>query len=210
MRIARIVVASVVLCFMASPPGALAGGGARVESIGEREGPPLPSTGPVLPIRGRRRWAIAGELGYNGLAGLGQTVTFNPGPHLALEAGAGMSVGGYKLGVRSRYDFLETHWTPFLGAGFLYKTGTGRRAFKVDIDGDESRIRVLPSPFVQLVGGFNYVGERGFTFTGAAGYARLLRRDNVVLVSGAPMSRARRDALAGSGLVLSISVGRAF
>jgi hypothetical protein len=209
MRTARII--PLLLCSLAPCPPALAADhAAHPESRGERVGPPLPEAEPSAPVRERRRWALAGELGYNGLAGVGLNATYRATPHLSLDLGGGLAVLGYKLGARGRYQFLTSRWTPFVGAGFLYGTGTGGHEVELKLHGDKTRVRILPSPFLQGVVGLDYVSERGFTFTAALGWAQLLRQGNVVLVSGPPLRKAERAALAGSGPVVSVAVGRSF
>src|SRR6186713_1386462 len=80
--------------------------------------PSEPDTRPLLPIRAQRRLALTGEIGWNGLAGFGPVLTYYPGPHFGLDLGLGFSLLGGKIGLRGRYNFLTSAWTPFLGLGF--------------------------------------------------------------------------------------------
>lgn len=161
-------------------------------------------------VRSRRPWVIGAEAGWNALPGAGLVIARRLDPHLTLEAGVGFSAEGPKFGLRGRYGFFQSAWTPFLGAGFLYGTGVpgpqmegaGAAAFRYRIDG---------SPFLQLVAGAEYQSARGLTFNVAAGYARLLQ-ENLVVLAGAP-SEADRSALRrriGSGPVASVALGQAF
>jgi hypothetical protein len=160
--------------------------------------------------RTRRPWVFSGELGWNGLAGIGLVVANHLDANLTLEAGLGVSPEGAKMGLRGRYGFSSGAWAPFLGAGFLY--GTGNDAAQVDNSGPRPfTYRIGPSPYLQAVAGLEYQSEAGFNFLCAAGYARLLRH-NLTIVSGSPSD----DDLAGlrfatgSGPVLSLSWGYAF
>ena len=160
-------------------------------------------------LRMQRPWVFSGELGWNGLAGLGLVVARRLDPQLTLEAGLGVSPEGAKVGLRMRYAFTTGAWAPFLGAGFLY--GTGSASLLDDSGPRVFTYRIGPSPYLQLVAGLEYQARGAFNFLGAAGYARLLQR-NLFVESGAPTGddlSAVRIAT-GSGPVLSISLGYAF
>ena len=69
----------------------------------------------------------------------------------------------------------------------------------------------LDSRETSMVAGAEYQSARGLTFNVAAGYARLLQ-ENLVVLAGAP-SEADRSALRrriGSGPVASVALGQAF
>ena len=162
--------------------------------------------------RSQRPWVISGELGWNGLAGIGAVVARHLDPHFTLEAGVGLSAEAAKFGVRGRWNFLTGEWTPFLGAGFLYGTGFGG-AGQID-DSNPARVftyTIGPSPFLQLVGGMEYQSRTGFNFLAAAGYARLLRH-NLTILAGAPTDddTAGLRIATGSGPAISLSCGYAF
>ena len=73
------------------------------------------------------------------------------------------------------------------------------------------RYRIDGSPFLQLVAGAEYQSAGGFNVSLAAGYARLLQ-ENLVILAGAP-SEADLSALrtrTGSGPVASIALGHSF
>ena len=157
--------------------------------------------------RSERPWVFSGELGWNGLAGIGLIIARHLDPHFTLEAGLGFAAEGAKAGFRARYGLQTGESTPFVGAGFLY--GTGFPAGSPDAKGFQYSIR--GSPFLQLVAGYEYQSRDGFTLDAAAGYARLLR-PNLTIVAGTPTQddlSAIRIAT-GSGLVLSLAIGRAF
>ena len=161
-------------------------------------------------VRSQRPWALSGELGWNGLAGVGLTLRRTLEAGFAIEGGVGFSLEGAKVGLRARYDFSRAEWTPFLGLGFLYGTGSQQEV------GDTGRYgpykyRIGQSPYLQAVFGLEYQGQGGFVFAVAAGYARLLSH-NLDVTGGTPtpdeLSAGRFST--GSGPVLSLSWGRAF
>lgn len=170
-------------------------------------------TPPDPPVRERRKFGFAGELGWNSLAGLGVNVLFRPVSHLSLDLAAGLSSVGWKLGARGRYNFLPSSWTPTVGVGFIHGTGSegGGMYLGPSSSGPGPLIvGVKASPFLQLVGGVEYCGDSGFTFLATAGWAVLLA-DNVD-ISGAPSAdqRSSIDHAYGSGPVMSAAFGYSF
>ena len=152
--------------------------------------------------RSQRPWVISAEAGWNGLSGIGAVVGRHLSPHLTMEAGLGLSGEGPKLGIRGRYNFLAQEGTPFLGAGFLYGTGTHGR------DGAYT-YTVTPSPFLQFTGGLEYQSRAGFNCLMALGYARLLR-ENFSDNGRGTFGTFGQRFLSDGGLVASISLGYAF
>jgi hypothetical protein len=168
----------------------------------------FPSHGTGSDPRSQRPWVLSGELGWNGLAGVGVLLARHLTPWFSLEAGLGVSAEGGKAGMRARVNLVKDPWSPFVGAGFLYCSGVpvgdsgSGTGFQYDIG---------PSPYLQLVAGYEYQGPGGLAFTAAVGYARLLK-ENLIIRSGKPT----QDDLSsihiayGSGPVASISLGQAF
>ncbi len=169
-----------------------------------------PDIRPPEPIRARRRLALLGESGWNGIAGFGPTLTFHAHPHLSFDLGAGVSLTGWKLGLRSRYNFLNGPVTPFIGAGFIGTSGLGELLIEEEGEPDVT-IRVKPSTFIQAAAGVDWTSQRGFTMVGAVGYAFLLN-DNLDVVAGTPNAEQRQafDVLFSSGLVLTVAIGYSF
>ncbi len=174
-----------------------------------------------LPIRSQRKLELLGEIGWNSLAGVGATLTYNAHPHLAFDLGGGLSATGWKAGVRGRYNLLTGPFTPFVGAGLSLSSGldgarisrSRNRSRDDDFDDfDPSRTGkydVKRSEFAQAVLGFEFIHRHGFTMQAAAGYSWLLNRNNFTFVAG------RRDdhlasAFFGSGPVVSTAFGYAF
>jgi hypothetical protein len=169
---------------------------------------------PLPPVRADRRLALLGELGWNGLAGFGAIVAFHANPHVTFDLGAGLGAVGGKLGLRARYNFMTDPVTPFIGVGFI--GATGWNAPTSDLDNDEANaelnIRVRPSAFLQTVAGIDWTSRNGFTLIGALGYAFMLTRDNIVIITGVPTDEDRRglDIAFRSGIVISIAIGYSF
>lgn len=180
----------------------------------------VPDIRPPLPIiiRERRRLALTGEIGWNGLAGFGPVLTYYAHPHVALDLGLGFSLLGAKAGLRTRYLFLESPLTPFIGAGINATSGLGK-ATSDPAQNPESNpnrepvtVNVEASYLVQAVMGIDYIHRRGFTLIASAGYAHLLNDDNYQVLAGELTDDERRgfDIAFGGGLVLSIAMGYAF
>jgi hypothetical protein len=160
-------------------------------------------------VRERRALFFGGELGWNGLAGLGLNFSYHPIPALAFDTGLGVGFTGWKLGLRVRANFLEGEWSPLLGAGILYSVGSNGQELEIKTDADSVKVKYLGAPHLQLVGGVNYTAQGGFTFMAMTGYAILLRK-NVQYVSGSEQLYQDTKSLVGSGIVLSVSLGHSF
>lgn len=161
------------------------------------------------PNRAARRFAIAGEIGWNSLAGLGANFSYHPIPELALDTGLGLSQVGLKLGARARWNVLDTPWTPIAGVGFLYGLGSGNQDLKLTVNGDPVTLRLRGSPYLQTVAGVNYTGDGGFLFMATAGWAFLLR-DNAEFVSGSRTAFDKVRPVFGGGIVIAAAIGHAF
>jgi hypothetical protein len=187
------------------------------------EAPPAPPVAPPkayggyrpeLPIRAQRRLALLGEVGWNGIAGFGPNLVFNVDPHVSLDLGAGLSLLGWKVGARGRYNFLEGPVTPFLGVGVMGAAGFGDSPIPINDKNDNNtiNIKVQPSAFVQAVGGVDWTRKNGFTLLSTVGYAFLLSHDPVQIVSGTPTRDEERafDAFFRSSIVLTTAIGYSF
>lgn len=174
-----------------------------------------PATDVAAPAAAERRFSVAGEVGWNGLAGLGPVLSWRFAPHFAADAGVGLAGTGLKGGARLRWNPVAGRWSPVLAAGVML--GSGLPDDPLEMEMVERGVvyryayRILPSPFVQAVTGVEYLGPSGFTWLLTVGYARLLR-DNLEILSGSP-SAMMRDAMRwayGSGPVISTSFGGSF
>lgn len=178
--------------------------------------PPRVDDRPAGPVRARRRLALTGELGWNGIAGFGPVISYHVVPQFTVELGAGLSFTGWKGGVRGRYNLLTGSVSPFIGAGFMGTSGFG----EVTGDFDESRsstggeqvtIRVRPSAFFQAVGGIDWTSSGGFTLISAIGWCAVLN-DNLDIVAGTPTYDERKafDVAFRSGPVITVATGYTF
>jgi hypothetical protein len=173
------------------------------------QAPSPPDTDPRS-NRERRPFFIGGELGWNGLSGLGVNFSYHPDPHFAIDTGAGLSITGWRVGVRARGNLLKSEWTPFLGAGISYASGSGGQDIELESKGEKAKLEVLSSPFLQFAGGVNYTGREGFVFTATTGYSLLLRDHNTEFLSGSPDAYEDVKVLYDGGLILSVAFGYAF
>lgn len=164
------------------------------------------------PVRTERRLALAMDLTWNGLAGLGPILSFHALRHLSVDLGTGLSSVGFKLGARVRWDILDAPFTPFIGVGAMYGLGSGGEDAELDTEGHVIRFALEPSPFVMAAVGFDWTSREGFYMLGQLGYAHLLGGDNVVVTQGTPSEVQQKalDASCHSGPVLGVSLGYAF
>ena len=177
-----------------------------------------PDIRPQLPIRARRKLALLGEIAWNGLAGFGPILTYHVHPHFSADFAAGFSLLGGKLGVRGRYNFLTTPFTPFVGLGYDYGSGFGQFTTDPsdDPNGDPHREPVTidhgPSYLIQGVVGFDFLHRAGFTMLGTLGYAWLLNQDNYRVLAGklTPDEEQGFNLAFKGGLVLGVALGYAF
>ena len=173
---------------------------------------------PLGPIRAQRKLALLGEISWNGLAGFGPILAYNVNPHVAFDLGGGLSLLGWKVGVRGRYNFLTSNLTPFVGVGFNATSGLGEVTInsKDDPNSDPERdpvtLDVKPSFLVHGVLGFDLVHKHGFTLLGCIGYSRLLNQHNLDVLSGSLKSDEKQavNIIFKSGLVLSVAAGYSF
>jgi hypothetical protein len=169
------------------------------------------------PIRARRRLALTGELGWNGLAGFGPVLTYYVHPRVAFDLGAGVSLFGWKGGARGRYNFLTTPATPFVGLGLNSTSGLGEVRFDAedpDTGGNPEPVTVdLKATYLyQVVAGVDFIHRNGFTLIACLGYTWVMNDSNYEVVAGKLSGEQQRavDIVWGDGPVISISLGYAF
>jgi hypothetical protein len=164
-----------------------------------------------LAIREVRKNAITGNIGWNGLTGIGVTYHNYLLKQLGLDVGIGLSSTGVKFGGRFSYLFSEKNFSPFVSAGFMYGNGINTE-IDYDMDGDKFSCLIESSPFAQIGGGIEYMSNKGFLINANIGYAILLKESNYEITRGTPNNNNVRalDAAFGSGIVIEFSIGYAF
>lgn len=165
-----------------------------------------------LPVRLTHTFGISGSMGWNGLVGFGATFQYYVSPHFGFDAGAGLAMTGFKFGGRVRYLFLEKNFTPLVGVGYIYSTGFPDSYFEFEeSSGNIFIIELLPSSFIQIVGGVEFVVKNGFFMMATMGYA-IQVESNINLISGYPSADSERQMqiLYGSGFVMEYGIGFIF
>jgi hypothetical protein len=165
-----------------------------------------------LPVRMTRNIGVSGTWGWNGLTGLGATLQYYISPHFGLDAGLGLALSGYKFSGRVRYLFLEKNFSPLIGVGYIYSTGfPGQLTDFEDEDGRTVTVEILPSSFIQIVGGIEFVVNGGFFMMANLGYAIQIN-DNVNYIAGSPSANFDRamQIIYRNGIVFEISIGYIF
>ncbi|HEY0469265.1 MAG TPA: hypothetical protein VGC79_33965, partial [Polyangiaceae bacterium] len=172
---------------------------------------------PIGPIRAQRRLAVLGEVGWNGIAGFGPNLTFRAHPNVSVDLGAGLSLLGWKVGLRGRYLLLKGPVTPFIGVGVMSAGGLGSEPIEIsDKDKDPNReplnVKIKPSIWLLSVAGVDWVASNGFTLIGTAGWASVLSEDPVEIQSGTPTHDEEQalNALFRSSVVVTIAIGYSF
>ena len=180
-----------------------------------------PSQKPVReltgPIRARRRLALTGEVGWNGIAGFGPNLTFRAHPNISVDLGAGLALVGWKVGIRARYLLLKGPVTPFIGAGLMAASGFGSEPIELtDKNDDPTReplnVKIKPSQWAQGVAGVDWVAANGFTMVGSVGWASVLSGDPVQVISGKPTEDEEHalNAVFRSSVVMTVAIGYSF
>jgi len=186
--------------------------------------PPAVLQGPTLqaprrrlgPIRAQRRLALLGEVGWNGISGFGANLTYHLDPHFSVDMGGGLSLLGWKVGLRGRYNLLTSRVTPFVGAGVMSAGGFGDTPIPINDQKDATRetvnVKILPSVWTQAVLGVDWIAPSGFTLIGAAGYAWVVSHDPVQVVTGTPSQAEQQgiDAAFHTGIVCTLALGYSF
>jgi len=156
---------------------------------------------------------ITGSMGWNGLVGIGPTLQYYISPHFGFDAGAGIAMSGFKIAGRVRYIFLEKNFSPIIGAGYIYSTGLSGQSFEISdsLTGTKCIVEILPSSFLQFIGGAELLINKGFFVLATMGYAYQIST-NISLISGKTNKNIdtflRRRY--GSGIVMELSIGYIF
>jgi len=176
-----------------------------------------PARLPAGPIRAQRRLALLGEVGWNGIAGFGPNLTFRAHPNVSIDLGLGLSLVGWKVGLRGRYLIFKGPVTPFIGVGVMTAGGFGSEPIEIsDKNENPNRIplnvKIKPSVWLQSVAGVDWVAYKGFTLIGTAGWASVLSGDQVEIVTGTPTPDEEKamNAVFRSSMVATSALGYSF
>jgi hypothetical protein len=134
-----------------------------------------------------------------------------------VDLGAGLSLVGWKVGLRARYLLLKGPVTPFIGVGVMAASGFGSEPLEIsNKDDDPNRVplnvKILPSTWLQSVAGVDWVASNGFTLIGTAGWASVLSGDPVQVVTGTPTRDEEQafNVVFRSSIVATIALGYSF
>ena len=167
-----------------------------------------------IAVREVRRNAITGNIGWNGLTGIGITFHHYLAKQMGTDFGVGLALTGIKFGGRFSYLFLEKNFSPFVSGGFIYGLGFGDTEidFENQNTGNQYSYTVSSSPFAQIAGGIEYMSNNGFLISANIGYAILLKESNYEITKGHPSNDELNamDIMFGSGIVIEFSIGYAF
>jgi hypothetical protein len=167
-------------------------------------------------LRKPRIWALSAEVGLNSLSSLvGPVATWYAAPNYALDLGLGLSSAGWRPGLRARYLFSLEKTAYFGAIGLKYATGSDGKYAKVKDPETEKdiEIKVDGSGYVDASVGVEYLADNGFLVLANAGYSQLWGGQNYHFRPGAAVSDEAEKlykAVLGSGIMLSVSLGKAF
>ncbi len=167
-------------------------------------------------LRRPRTWALSAEVGMNSLSSLiGPVATWYAKPRLAVDFGIGLSSVGLRPGIRARYLFSLDKVAYYAGAGLKYGLGSGGQDVKIQ-DPDTKKdimVQIKGSGFGDLMLGVEYLANNGFLVIANAGYSVLMGGKNYTFANGTVVSDKTDKAFQtvfGSGVLLSVSLGKAF
>jgi hypothetical protein len=167
-------------------------------------------------LRKPRKWALSAEVGMNSLSSLvGPVATFYVKPQIAVDLGVGVSSVGIRPGLRARYAFSLEKTAYFAGIGFKHGLGSGGEEVEIEDPDTKEKLKVEmdASNFLDLMVGVEFMADNGFLVIATAGYSTLLG-DKIYTVSEETPASDKAikafDTIFGSGIMLSVSLGKAF
>lgn len=170
----------------------------------------------TLELRKPRVWAVSIEIGMNSLSSvLGPVATWYVTPNYALDFGTGLSSAGLRPGLRARYLFSLERTSYFGAIGLKYTMGSEGEFVKVKDPETEKdiEIKVDGSGYADASVGVEYLSDNGFLVIANAGYSQLWGGQNYHFRPGSAISDKTEklyQAVLGSGVMLSVSLGKAF
>lgn len=174
------------------------------------------STESDVELRNPRKWALSAEVGVNSLSSLmGPVATFYVKPQIAVDLGIGLSSVGLRPGLRARYAFSREKTAYFAGAGLKQGLGTGGEDIEIEDPDTKEKINIQidAGTFLDLMVGVEFMADNGFLVIATAGYSTLLGDKLYTVSDGFTASEDAIklfDTVFGSGIMLSVSLGKAF
>ncbi len=173
----------------------------------------------AVPAVKRARFGVTAEVGMNSLSSLlGTSFTYYPSANAAVDFGFGLSLGGFRPGVRGRYIIhAGRHVLPFVGGAVKFAMGGGDEPVTLtkssdDGFGEEYELKIKPATFVDFLGGVEFHFGH-FRWDIGTGWSQSLNQHNWTLVSGPPLEQEDEDVfdlLYGSGFTLYTALGAWF
>ncbi len=125
-----------------------------------------------------------------------------------------MSASGLRPGVRARYLFTREKTAYYGGVGLKYGLGTGGQEVKIQDPDTKVDLYVTTdkSAFMDFMFGVDFLADNGFLVLANIGWSQLLTNNPYTITSGVASDQAKKafNLEFGSGLMLSVSLGKAF
>jgi len=162
--------------------------------------------------RETRKFAITSDSGFKSLTGVGLALTYYPIKNIAIDAGAGAGLQGYKGGVRARVLFFNRKFSPYLGLGVFHNPLTENdRLFPSNDGTTEYDLDFEKSTFAQVIFGFETMSYGGFVIGFNLGYSKNLNEPSWSSVDDVDSNtKSLIDLLYGSSICTGFNIGFAF
>src|SRR5690606_5347483 len=164
-------------------------------------------------LRNPRKWAISVEGGANSLSSIaGPVATLYAHPQMAVDLGLGISKVGPRLGFRTRYLFSREKMAYFAGLGLKHGFGWDDRDVEVDDPDSDGNInlRIESGTYLDLMAGAEYLANNGFLLIVNVGYSKMLALFYELPADSGYSRDTIKSSVLGSGILFSVSLGKAF
>ncbi len=147
--------------------------------------------------------------GWNSLEGLGLRGGAYVTPHLALEAGLGVSLTGFTMGAQTRWLLFSGAFTPFISAG-AHVHLSGDTEYQ-DAFGTFTAVG-HPAAFADVALGAEFLRQDGLWTSLSAGYAQMVTHQPFTLVGAVPTEVGQQavEVQYGGGLMFCATLGYAY
>lgn len=174
----------------------------------QREEPTTLSDNP----RSEKQFAISLDMGAKSMAGTGIAFTYYQSTNIALDAGVGIGIQGFKGGIRARYLLLQKNFTPYVGLGvYAHPTQVVDLEFiSLELLDPPYFVTINRTVFGQLLVGFEYIAERGFLIGLNLGYSVNFNSEPWISDVATEIDINFLNLLYGSGISAGFTIGYAF